>query len=37
MPEGKRTIGIPKGRWMGNIKTDLRERGLYGLDRSGSE
>jgi hypothetical protein len=33
-PEGKR----PLGRWVDNIKMDLRERGWgwYGLDQTGS-
>jgi hypothetical protein len=25
-PEGKRPIGRPRRRWVGNIKVDLRER-----------
>jgi hypothetical protein len=35
-PEGKRQLGSPRRRWVGNIKMDLREMGWYGLDRSGS-
>jgi hypothetical protein len=37
-PEGKRPLGRPRRRWVGNIKIDLkRDRmGWYGLDRSGS-
>jgi hypothetical protein len=31
-PEGKRPVGRPRYRWMGNIKMDLREIGWYGLD-----
>jgi hypothetical protein len=34
-PEGKRTLGRPRRGWV-DIKMDLREMGLYGLDRSGS-
>jgi hypothetical protein len=26
-PEGKRQVGRPRRRWMGNIKMDLREIG----------
>jgi hypothetical protein len=33
--EGKRPLGRPRRRWMDNIKIDLKERGWYGLDRSG--
>jgi hypothetical protein len=35
--EGKRPLGKPRRRWMGNIKMDLGEIriGWYGLDRSG--
>jgi transcription termination factor 2 len=32
-PEGKRPFGRPRGRWVDNIKIDLRE---IGWDRSGS-
>jgi hypothetical protein len=37
-PEGKRPLGRPRRRWVGNIKIDLkRDRmGWCGLDRSGS-
>jgi hypothetical protein len=37
-PEGKRSLGTPKHRWVDNIKMDfLRDRmGWYGLDRSSS-
>jgi hypothetical protein len=35
-PEGKRTQGRPRRRWVDNIKTNLREIRWYGLDRSGS-
>jgi hypothetical protein len=31
-PEGKRTLGRPRRRWADNIKMDLREIGLYGMD-----
>jgi hypothetical protein len=31
-PEGKRPLGRPRRRWMGNIEMDLREIGQYGLD-----
>jgi hypothetical protein len=31
-PEGKRPLGRPKRRWVDNIKMDLREKGLDGLD-----
>jgi hypothetical protein len=27
-PEGKRPLGRPRRRWVGNIKMDLREIGL---------
>jgi hypothetical protein len=33
-PEGKRPLGIPRCRWVDNIKID--RMGWYGLDRSGS-
>ena len=29
-PEGKRTLGIPRRRWEGNFKMDLREVGGGG-------
>jgi hypothetical protein len=34
MPEGKRPLGIPRRRWVDNIKMDLRgdRMGWYGLD-----
>jgi hypothetical protein len=32
-PEGKRPLGIQRGRWVNNIKNDLRDKmGWYGLD-----
>jgi hypothetical protein len=31
-PEGKRQIGSPRRRWVGNTKIDLRERGWGGVD-----
>jgi hypothetical protein len=31
-PEGKRPLGRPIRRWMGNIKMDLREIGRDGVD-----
>jgi hypothetical protein len=31
-PEGKRPLGRPKRRWVDNIKTDLREIELGGVD-----
>jgi hypothetical protein len=31
-PEGKRPLGRPKRIWMDNIKIDLREVGLDGVD-----
>jgi hypothetical protein len=36
-PEGKRLLGIPRRKWVDNIKIDLkRDRmGWYGLDRFG--
>jgi hypothetical protein len=27
-----RPLGRPRRRWVGNIKTDLREIGWYGMD-----
>jgi hypothetical protein len=30
--EGKRPLGIPRRRWVDNIKMDLREIGLGGVD-----
>jgi hypothetical protein len=31
-PEGKRPLGSPRHRWVDNIKLDLREMGLCGMD-----
>jgi hypothetical protein len=31
-PEGKRPLGIPRRRWMNNIKMDLRVIGWDGMD-----
>jgi hypothetical protein len=31
-PEGKRSLGIPRHRWIDNIKMDLLEIGLSALD-----
>jgi hypothetical protein len=31
-PEGKRPLGRRRCRWVGNIKMDLREIGLDGMD-----
>jgi hypothetical protein len=31
-PEGKRPLGRPRCRWVDNIKMDLRETGLRGVD-----
>jgi hypothetical protein len=31
-PEGKRPLGRPKRRWVGNIKTDLGKIGWGGVD-----
>jgi hypothetical protein len=33
-PEGKRLLGRPIGRWVDNIKIDLREIGWDGMDGS---
>jgi hypothetical protein len=35
MAEGKRPLGRPRHRWVGNIKIDLKRKrmGWYGLDR----
>jgi hypothetical protein len=30
-PEGKRSLGRPRRRWMNNIKLDLREIGWGGM------
>jgi hypothetical protein len=33
MPEGKRPLGIPRRRWVDNIKMDLREMdGMEWID-----
>jgi hypothetical protein len=31
-PEGKRPLGRPRCRWEDNIKTDLREVGIDGVN-----
>jgi len=31
-PEGKRPLGRPRHRWEDNIKMDLQELGLGGMD-----
>jgi hypothetical protein len=31
-PEGKRSLGRPRRRWVDNIKIDLREIGWDGMD-----
>jgi hypothetical protein len=31
-PEGKRPLGRPRRRWVGNIKKDHRDIGWDGLD-----
>jgi hypothetical protein len=31
-PEGKRPLGRPRRRWIDNIKMDLLEKGLGGVD-----
>ena len=31
-PEGKRPLGRPRRKWEGNIKMDLQEVGLEGMD-----
>jgi hypothetical protein len=31
-PEGKRSLGRPKRRWVDNIRTDLREVGWGDVD-----
>jgi hypothetical protein len=31
-PEGKRPLGRPRRRWVDNIKIDLREIGMDGVD-----
>jgi hypothetical protein len=30
--EGKKPLGRPRRRWVGNIKMDLRETGWDGMD-----
>jgi hypothetical protein len=32
-PEGKRSLGRPKCRWVDNVKMDLGETGWGGFDR----
>jgi hypothetical protein len=34
-PEGKRLLGRPRRRWVGNIKMDLGEVGWGGVDPIG--
>jgi hypothetical protein len=34
-PEGKRPLGRRRRKWVYDVKMDLKERGWYGLDRSG--
>jgi hypothetical protein len=31
-PEGKRSLGIPRHRWEGDIEMDLQEVGCGGMD-----
>ena len=31
-PEGKRPLGIPRRRWVDNIKMDLQQVGCGGMD-----
>jgi hypothetical protein len=31
-PEEKRPLGVPRRRWVDNIKTDLRDRGWDDMD-----
>ena len=31
-PEGKRPLGRPRRRWEDNIKMELQEVGLWGMD-----
>jgi hypothetical protein len=31
-PEGKRSLGCPRCRWVDNIKMDLKETGWGGMD-----
>jgi hypothetical protein len=33
-PEGKGPLGRPRGRWVENIKMDLREIGWNGMERT---
>jgi hypothetical protein len=33
-PEGKRPLGRPRRRWVGNIKLDFRAIGWDGVDRN---
>jgi hypothetical protein len=35
-PEGRRLLGRPRRRWVGNMKTDLREIGWDGMVWTGS-
>jgi hypothetical protein len=35
-PEGKRSLGRPRRRWVYNIKMDLREIGWDGMDGIGT-
>ena len=36
-PEGRRSMGRPRRRWVDNIRMDLQRGGMwvYGLDRAG--
>jgi len=34
-PEGRRPLGRPRGRWVGNIRMDLQEVGCEYMDRIG--
>jgi hypothetical protein len=34
-PEGKRPLGRPGHRWVDNIKVDLRETGIDGVNWNG--
>jgi hypothetical protein len=31
-PEGKRTLGRPRRKWVGNVKIDVREIGWGSMD-----
>jgi hypothetical protein len=31
-PQGKKLLGRPRRKWVENIKMDLKERGLEGVD-----